>query len=141
MSVLLILLLYSSYYAFSGVIVKNPAVRTVMILGSASLWYAMYTVALGFSGMWETAVKALLLLSLLFNVLRQCGVRVPAGPLFSVFKVEQEHFSLNYLVFKPGFLILTNIFCMLKRLPSIRLSDVIEIDVRISERQIFLLKL
>ncbi len=141
MKYLLFIFIYLSFYVIKGFIARKQPVSSILFLTVCSLWYAMYTIALGFYGTLELVAKILLVYSLVIYVLRLLKVKLPVTPFFSLFEVNHGAFELRYLVFKPGFLLLTNIYCFIKHFPLVSLSDVIEVDVKIADKQIVMVKL
>ena len=135
------LILYLPFYFSKGIILKRNGLQAVMTFTVLILGYILWTAALSFSGWVETAFKLFLVMELLLYGFRLFGVRVPLPIFFSRFSLEQEEVRIQYTLFKPLFLLIADIVLLIKRLPVIHLNDVVEIDVKVNDKQMVLIKL
>jgi len=137
----LFFILYLPFYFAKGIILKRKAVQVIMTLTVLTLGYLLWTIVLSFSGWAETGFKIFLLVETGFYLLRLAGIKTPFPLLFSRFSLDQEEVRIQYTLFKPVFLLLADIVLLVKKLPVLHLKDVIEIDVKVNNRQMVLIKL
>lgn len=137
----LFFILYLPFYFAKGLIFKRKAVQVIMTLTVLTLGYILWTIVLSFSGWVEVAFKLFLLSEVIFYMLRLGGVSAPLFYLFSRFSLDQKEFSIQYSLFKPFFLMIADLVLLIKKLPVLHLKDVIEIDVKVNNRQMVLIKL
>jgi len=137
----LFFILYLPFYFAKGLIFKRKAVQVIMTLTVLTLGYILWTVVLSFSGWAEIAFKIFLIAETAFYVLRLAGVTLPTLSLFSRFSLDQEEVAIQYSLFKPFFLLIADLVLLIKKLPVLHLKDVIEIDVKVNNRQMVLIKL
>ena len=137
----LFFILYLPFYFAKGLIFKRKAVQVIMTLTVLTLGYILWTIVLSFSGWVEVAFKFFLLSEVIFYMLRLGGVSAPLFYLFSRFSLDQKEFSIQYSLFKPFFLMIADLVLLIKKLLVLHLKDVIEIDVKVNNRQMVLIKL
>jgi|GEM_PF-2825982 hypothetical protein len=137
----LFFILYLPFYFAKGLIFKRKAVQAIMTLTVLTLGYILWTVVLSFSGWAETVFKIFLLAETVFYLFRLAGVVMPTLSLFSRFSLDQEEITIQYSLFKPFFLLIADLVLLIKKLPVLHLKDVIEIDVKVNNRQMVLIKL
>ncbi|HDS02206.1 MAG TPA: hypothetical protein ENN72_00670 [Firmicutes bacterium] len=141
MAGLIFFILYIPFYFTKGIILKRNGLQAVMTITVLILGYLLWTVALSFSGWVEMGFKLFLILELLLYALRLFGITAPLPVFFSRFSFEQDEVRIQYTLFKPLFLLIADVVLLIKRLPVIHLDDVVEIDVKVNDKQMVLIKL
>ena len=138
--IVLLVFTWLIYYAIKGVSVKETKVLMIITLVA---WVLNLLVLIGMD---SGFVKIFMTIYFMYSFIDYLSIQFTNNnimdlPWMSGIRVKNKEVFVNYQIFRPCMVAIINIFLLVKKQPLIGMKDVIEIEVRSSDKTDIKIKL